>query len=115
MLSETGCDGVALGRMAIARPWIFAEWVDDLKPGSDIFGDAARQLAGLLAVHYDPKSAIRRFKRFAYYFSANFRYGHSLCSQLANASDMSGFVQIIDRFFESPPDLTSRPNLNFFL
>ena len=114
MLSETGCDGVALGRMAIARPWIFAEWVDDLKPGSDIFGDAARQLTSLLAAHYDPKSAIRRYKRFAYYFSANFRYGHSLYSQLTNASDISSLVQIIDRFFEAPPDLVSRPNLNFF-
>jgi nifR3 family TIM-barrel protein len=115
MLSETGCDGVALGRMAIARPWIFAEWTNGLKPGSGIFHDAARQLAALLATHYDPKSAVRRYKRFAYYFSANFRYGHSLYSQLSNACDISGFGQIVDRFFEAPPDLVSSPNLNFFL
>jgi len=114
ILEETGCDGVALGRMAIARPWIFAEWTNDFKPGPDIFRDAALQLAGLLAKHYDPRRAIRRYKRFAYYFSANFQYGHTLYSQVLNASDMLRLNQIIHRFFDQSPDLAARPNLNFF-
>jgi tRNA-dihydrouridine synthase B len=114
ILEETGCDGVAVGRMAAARPWTFAEWTGELKPGPDIFRDAALQLAGLLAKHYNPRSAIRRFKRFAYYFSANFRYGHLLYSQVSSASDMPRLNQIIHRFFEQSGDLVSRPNLNFF-
>jgi tRNA-dihydrouridine synthase len=114
ILEETGCDGVALGRMAIAKPWIFAEWTNDFKPGPDIFRDAALQLAGLLAKHYDPRRAIRRYKRFAYYFSANFQYGHTLYSQVLNASDMLRLNQIIHRFFDQSPDLAARPNLNFF-
>jgi len=114
ILSQTGCDGVALGRMAVARPWVFAEWTKELTPGPDIFRDAARQLAGLLAKHYEPQSAVRRYKRFAYYFSANFRYGHTLYSRVLNASDMAQIEQIIDRFFTQCPDLVARPNLNFF-
>jgi tRNA-dihydrouridine synthase B len=114
ILEETGCDGVALGRMAIAKPWIFAEWTNGFKPGPDIFRDAALQLAGLLAKHYDPRRAIRRYKRFAYYFSANFQFGHNLYSQVLNASDMLRLNQIIHRFFDQCPDLTARPNLNFF-
>ena len=114
ILKQTGCDGVALGRMAIARPWIFAEWASDLKPGPDIFRDAALQLAGLLIKHYEPQRAVRRFRRFAYYFSANFRYGHTFYSQVLNAPDMSQLTQIINRFFDQSPDLVSRPNLNFF-
>ena len=114
ILSQTGCDGVALGRMAVARPWIFAEWTKELTPGPDIFRGAARQLAGLLAKHYAPRSAVRRYKRFAYYFSANFRYGHTFYSQVLNASDMAQIEQIIDRFFSQCPDLVARPNLNFF-
>ncbi len=78
MIQETGCDGVALGRMAVARPWIFAELTDNLQTGPQmIFRDAAIQLARLLEIHYDPVQAIKRFKRFAFYFSANFRFGHS--------------------------------------
>ena len=100
--------------MAIARPWIFAEWTDDLKPGPDIFRDAAIQLTALLAKHYDSRRAVRRFKRFAFYFSANFRYGHSFYSQVLNAADMFKLPPIIHRFFEGSPDLVSRPNLNFF-
>ena len=114
ILEKTGCDGVALGRMAIARPWIFAEWTNDLKPGPDIFLEAALHLAGLLDKHYDPIRAIRRFKRFAFYFAANFKFGHTLYSRLLNASDMLQIEQILQRFFKKSPDLVSRPNLNFF-
>jgi nifR3 family TIM-barrel protein len=114
MIEDTGCDGVALGRMAIARPWIFAEWTHDLKPGPDIYLEAALELAGLLAKHYDPIQAIRRFKRFAFYFAANFKFGHSLYSRLLNAADLLQVEKILQTFFKEPPDLVSSPNLNFF-
>jgi nifR3 family TIM-barrel protein len=114
IIEKTGCDGVALGRMAVAKPWIFAEWTNELKPGPDISRQAALQLAGLLEKHYDPIQAIRRFKRFAFYFAANFKFGHSLYCQLLNASDMLQVEQILQRFFDKSPDLTASPNLNFF-
>ena len=34
MVSTTGCDGLSLGRMAVARPWIFAEWTKGYTPGT---------------------------------------------------------------------------------
>ena len=114
IIEETGCDGVALGRMAIARPWIFAEWTNGLKPGMNIYLETALQLAGLLAKHYDPIRAVRRFKRFAFYFAANFKFGHSLYTRLLNAEDFEQVDIILKRFFEGSPDLLSRPNLNFF-
>ena len=114
ILSQTGCDGVAVGRMAVARPWIFAEWADELTPAPDIFQDAALKLAGLLEKHYATQSAVRRYKRFAYYFCANFRYGHTLYSRVLNAPDMARIEQIIHRFFSQCPDLVAKPNLNFF-
>jgi nifR3 family TIM-barrel protein len=114
IIAESGCDGVALGRMAIARPWIFAEWTSDFAARTDIFLDAALRLAGLLEKHYDSVSAIRRFKRFAFYFAANFKFGHLLYSRILNASSRLQIEQILHRFFERPPELVSRPNLNFF-
>jgi len=114
MLQQTGCDGVAIGRMAVARPCIFAELADGFKPGPDIYLDSAVNMATLLARHYDPTRAVRRFRKFALYFSANFRFGHTLYIKLLNSQDMEEAKDILHSFFEDAPDLVSRPNMNFF-
>jgi len=114
MIIETGCDGVAIGRMAVARPWIFAELTENLQPDPEMFADAATQLARLLENHYDPVAAIKRFKRFAFYFSANFRFGHTLYSKILMAGDMKEVVTVLKRFFEQAPDVAARPNMNYF-
>jgi nifR3 family TIM-barrel protein len=114
MIIETGCDGVAIGRMAVARPWIFAELIENLQPDPERFTDAATQLARLLENHYDPVAAIKRFKRFAFYFSANFRFGHTLYLTILKAGNMKEVVTILKRFFEQAPDVTARPNMNYF-
>jgi tRNA-dihydrouridine synthase len=114
MIQKTGCDGVALGRAAIAKPWIFAEWIENMEPAAEIYLDAALQLASLLVKHYDSRNAIRRFKRFAFYFAANFRYAHTLHSRILKAGNMQEVESILHRFFHQPADLVSRPNLNFF-
>ena len=114
MINETGCDGIALGRMAIARPWIFAEFLDSAQTSQEIFLEAALQLIKLLRVHFNPVRAIKRFKRFSFYFCANFRFGHALYIRILNAAAMSEIETIIRRFFEQPPDIQSRPNINFF-
>lgn len=114
MIQQTGCDGVALGRMAIAKPWIFAELAENLPTKPQMFPDAAIQLIKLLKMHFDPVEAVKRFKRFAFYFSANFRFGHTLYSGILNARDMKDAGTVLDRFFEKPPDIGSRPNMNFF-
>ncbi len=114
MIIETGCDGVAIGRMAVARPWIFAELTENLQPDPEMFADAAIQLARLLEIHFDPIAAIRRFKRFAFYFSANFRFGHSLYSKILKTGNLKEVAPVLKRFFEKTPDVTARPNMNYF-
>ena len=114
MIIETGCDGVAIGRMAVARPWIFAELTENLQQNPEMFADAAIQLARLLETHYDPVAAIKRFKRFAFYFSANFRFGHALYSTILKAVNMNEVVTILKRFFGAAPGVTARPNMNYF-
>ena len=115
MIKETGCDGVALGRMAIARPWIFSEFLDNFQTSREIFLEAAIQLIKLLEIHYDPVRAIKRFKRFSFYFCANFRFGHALHTRILNAAELKEIESIIRRFFEQAPDIQSRPNMNYFI
>ena len=114
MVETTGCDGVAIGRMAIARPWLFAEWTDGYQSDSEIYLESALRLAGLLEVHFDQARALRRFKKFGFYFSANFKFGHTLFSSLQRAATMAEAKEFLHRFFEQPPETVSRPNLNFF-
>lgn len=114
MIRETGCDGVALGRMAIARPWIFAEWTEGLQAQAEIFLNAAVDLAALLLQHYDAVRALRRFRRFAFYFCANFLYGHTLYSRILGCKDMQAVETVLRWFFEHSPGVAQRPNLNFF-
>jgi nifR3 family TIM-barrel protein len=114
MVAMTGCDGVALGRIAVARPWIFAQWSQGFCPAPDIYPHTVLRLAELLYKHYDPSRALPRFRRFAGYFSANFRFGHSLHTRLRNAKDLAQIRSAVREFFRSPPELVNRPNMNFF-
>jgi tRNA-dihydrouridine synthase B len=114
MLQDTGCDGVAIGRMAVAKPWIFAEWTKDRIPGKNDFRDTALRLAHLLEVHYNPQNALRRFRKFSLYFAANFQFGHTFYTGILKARNMADAQAAVHRFFCSEPVLVTRPNINFF-
>ena len=114
-MKSTGCDGVAIGRTAVARPWVFAEWTDDLVAPQDVFLESAIKLAKLLEKHYEPPKAIRRIKRFALYFSASFKFGHTLYTRILNAPDMQAVENVLHKFFKTIPEVVQRPNMNFFI
>ena len=55
MLRVTGCDGVALGRIAIARPWFFSLFTHGREHSEDLFRHVALRLSALLQEHFDPR------------------------------------------------------------
>jgi tRNA-dihydrouridine synthase len=109
MLQTTGCDGVALGRLAIARPWIFAEWVRGVCPPANVFRDTALAMANNLGQVFDPGTALRRYNRFAAYFSANFTFGHTFFSRICKAHTLEGAAEATRRFFDTSPSTVDRP------
>ena len=114
MLETTGCDGVALGRMAVARPWLMAQMTGLLVADKEIYHRTALALLDLVERHFDPKRALRRYKKFARYFSANFKFAHSFCTRTANAADTAALREALHAFFSTPPETVERPNMNFF-
>ncbi len=90
LLDDTGCDGVSLGRIAVARPWVFAAWTGVLVGGPD--DDPARNpapwreaplaLLDALARRHGPARAVRMFGKFLVYITANYTYGNGLRGRL---------------------------------
>ncbi len=114
MIAQTGCDGVALGRLALARPWVFAEWACGLRPDTAVYLQSALELTRLLEACYGPQTGHRRFHRYAAYFTANFRYGHFLYGRLCRAADLAGVRRVLRRHLGDDPDVVARPNMNRF-
>jgi len=114
MLDTTGCDGVSVGRMAMARPWLFAQWTAGYEPGQDCFRDYAIRLADLLDHYYDPIRALKRYKLFTVYFAANFTFGHSLQSKFLAAKNMDDVRYVARHHLRPGMQLASRPNMNLY-
>lgn len=86
ILEQTGCDGVAIGRMAVARPWIFAELASGRPLERPPYIETAQFMASSLYSHFAPTTAVKTYKKFMIYFAANFTYGHQLYSRLTRGS-----------------------------
>ena len=114
MLETTGCDGVAIGRLAVAKPWIFSEFSGHMIPDPGIYHQTAMKLTQLIETHYDRHMGLRRFKKFALYFSGNFQFGNTLYNKIRHAECMDEIRGIITDFFKNPVTINSRPNMIFF-
>lgn len=114
MLESTGCDGVAVGRMAMARPWLFAEWTGGFAPEEGAFKEYAMALAEGLDRYFDPIRALKRFKLFTVYFAANFTYGHSLQSKFLACKSMDQVRAAIEAHMRPGMQLVTRPNMNLY-
>jgi tRNA-dihydrouridine synthase B len=115
MIDQTGCQGLSVGRMAVAQPWLFAQWSDRFNPPDDIFFSTALRMTQLLDQHYNDHFSVKLFKKYAPYFCANFKFGHSLLKKLVRAETLSDIQQNLDTIFQSSPELLSRPNQHLFL
>lgn len=114
MLSQTACDGVSLGRIAVARPWTFASFTRNFSPDPDIYPLCAIQMASLLSKHFDMITAVKLFRKYAVYFSANFSFGHSILRQLCKADTIKQIKTDLENMFDPLPQISSRPNLSLF-
>jgi len=115
MVKETSCDGVSIGRLAIAKPWIFAKWTNQLNKYDNIYHHTANRMTDLLLKHYGEFIGVKFFKKWVPYFSANFKFSHAINKKLLYNTSMNEIRQCIEEIFQNPPEISKKPNQNLFL
>lgn len=97
---------VMIGRMAIARPWLFATWD---QPATVDLGEVWQRLYAYVVEDFPPASALRRMQMFTKYFAANFAFGHRFTVDLANAKSLDDLRARADAFFARSPATVAHP------
>ena len=110
MLELTGCSGVALGRIAAARPWIFAQLSRGLDPSADIVVQTAKDMAQAIWIWYPSHIAPGLYKKFMTFFCANFAFGHTLRPKLCAGQYLEEMEANITSLLHPCPRLLERPN-----
>ena len=103
MLTETGCDGVVIGRGCLGKPWLFCELVDAFAgrpaPAPPTFGEVASIMvehAELLAAWVgDEGQACRMFRRHAAWYCTGYPVGGRMRKALAQVSTIGELRRLL--------------------
>ncbi len=115
MVRTTHCQGLSLGRMAVARPWIFAQWSGLMHLENHPFKASALTLLTHLAAHYPDHVAVKLFKKIAPYFCANFKFSNAILKRMMKPDTVAGMEETVETLLTPTPEILSRPNLNLFV
>ena len=99
---------VMLGRMALARPWIFANW--DQSRSVDLAA-IWFMMHRYVTEDFRPAVALRRLQMFAKYFAANFKFGHQFKVDLSHATSLQEIQLRAEDFFSRNPVTVTQPNV----
>ena len=102
--------GLMIGRMAAARPWIFAQWHEpELRMDHH---EVWTRLCRYMEDDFDPIKGLIRLKVFTPYFARNFAFGHTLFAAIQSAPDWSTARARADDFLSSHPTLNKTISLS---
>ena len=97
---------VMLGRMAVARPWIFSEWDH---PASVDLAAMWERMWCYVSEDFPAALALRRLQMFTKYFAANFQFGHQFKVDLARSASMEEMRWRAEAFFSRDPVTVAQP------
>ena len=99
------CDAVMIGRLAVRRPWVFAEANGIREKGLatvaldiDLEGIGLRFLE-LLARYQPPEFYLSRVRRFFSYFCDNLKWAHHVKTLLNRETDLLGIERVWRKYF----------------
>lgn len=104
-LSESGADGLMIGRAAARSPWIFANLA------REVYGvDLAEPDINLPRIYHDfvvaleqrfrPERRLGRMKEFTHYFAQNYFFGHHLAARVQSSGSLLEAWERAQSFFQ---------------
>jgi tRNA-dihydrouridine synthase len=98
---------IMIGRMAVARPWIFSSWdhAQVVDPG-----EIWRKMHQYICEDFPPDVALRRLQMFTRYYSANFQFGHHFNVDISKAASLEEALESANHFFERAPVIMAQPS-----
>jgi len=104
---ETGCDGVLIGRGAMANPWIFRQ-IEDTIHGREVFEPTLQDKRAILHEYFDllredmPETpAINRMKQLAGQFTRGLQGGALFRTSLYHSHSVDEILNRIEEYFEA--------------
>jgi nifR3 family TIM-barrel protein len=104
---ETGCDGVLIGRGAMANPWIFRQ-IEDAMHGREIFQPTLADKRAILHEYFDmlredmPETpAINRMKQLAGQFTRGLQGGALFRTSIYHSHTVEEVLDRIEEYFEA--------------
>jgi nifR3 family TIM-barrel protein len=102
MMTETGCDGVVVGRGCLGRPWLFRDLSDRLA-GRDIqtppdLGEVGRVMvrhARLLVQHFGEARGMILFRKHPSWYLKGFAAGPGLRDAMARVSTLDDMISLV--------------------
>src|SRR3989475_4419424 len=105
--AETGCDGVLIGRGAMANPWIFRQ-IEDVINGRDVFQPTLADKRNILLEYFDmlredmPEvPAINRMKQLAGQFTRGLQGGALFRTAVYHSHSVDEILSRIEEYFEA--------------
>jgi nifR3 family TIM-barrel protein len=111
MIAQTGCQGIAIGRGALADPWIFQQldlWVRTGRPGprpsyQQRLAFMRRHLLRLVEWKGDEKYGCIQFRKVAVWYCKALRLPKTVQQRLVMLANLAEFEQIIAPYADSGP------------
>jgi tRNA-dihydrouridine synthase B len=104
---ETGCDGVLIGRGAMANPWIFRQ-IEDTMHGREVFCPTLADKRAILHEYFDllredmpEMPAINRMKQLAGQFTRGLQGGALFRTSLYHSHSVDEILNRIEEYFEA--------------
>jgi nifR3 family TIM-barrel protein len=109
MMSETGCDGVMIGRAATKNPWIFRQ-AADLRAGRAPEPASLLARRALILDHFrlvarrEPsKFALHKLRKFTGWYTHGVPHGRELRQRIQSLPDVPTFLAAVEEFFDRLP------------
>ncbi len=107
MLTETGCDGVVVGRGCLGRPWLFRDLEAALAgrpvPPAPVLGEVIELLvehARLLVDHLGAETGLRELRKHTGWYLQGFPVGRELrraLNQVSSLDELGALLAVVDR------------------